>query len=203
MPSYIFWLVGSDIVNNLNQCYLTSSDNPTNHHIYEGIPETTATKNYIIPHDLNICNKVKDTLGPKVAVADGCIISPTKKAIIPLLKKLTEKDRLAFSCENLKSGSLISIGQLCDDDCIAIFTNYDVQIIWRNEILIRGKRTDNGLWKIPLSNNQPTLVSNTPETVAQELLKWILQKVNWLITTLQRYSIQKNLHYYELSAITR
>ena len=59
------WQDGSDIVNNLNQCYLTSSDNPTNQHIYEGIPDTAATKHYIIPHDLKICDKVKETLVPK------------------------------------------------------------------------------------------------------------------------------------------
>ena len=103
-----------------------------------------------------------------MAVAYGRIISPTKKAILPLSKKLTEKSRVAFSFDNLKSGSLISIGQLCDDDCIKIFTKYDVHIIRHNEILIRGKRTDNELWKIPLSNNQPTIVSNTPVTAAQK-----------------------------------
>ena len=68
----------------------------------------------------------------------------------------------------MKSGSLISIGKLYDDDCVVIFTKYDVHIIRRNEILIRVKQTDNGLWDIPLSNNQPTLVSNRPETVAEE-----------------------------------
>ena len=37
--THCFWITpklqgGSDIVNNLNQCYFTSSDNPTNQHIY-------------------------------------------------------------------------------------------------------------------------------------------------------------------------
>ena len=78
----------------------------------------------------------------------------------------------------LKSGSLISIGKLCDDYCIAIFTKYDVHIIRHNEILIRGKQTDNGLWKIPLSNNQPSLVSNTPETAAQKQVENKIIKVD-------------------------
>ena len=69
----------------------------------------------------------------KVAVADGHIISPTKKAILPLSKKLTEKARVAYSFDNLKRDSLISIRQLCDDDCIAIFTKYDVQKIKHND----------------------------------------------------------------------
>ena len=116
------WQDWSDIVNDLNQYYLTSSDNPNNKYIYEDIPYTAATKHYIIPQDINICDKVKDTLGPKLSVADGRIISPTKKAILPLLNKLTEKARVAFSFNNLKIGSLILIGKLCDDDCIAIFS---------------------------------------------------------------------------------
>ena len=144
---HCFWIPpklqdGSDIVNNLNQCYLTSYDNPKNQHIYEVIPDTAATKHYIIPPDLNICDKVEETLGPKVEVADGRIISPTKKSILPLSNRLNEKSRVAFSFDNLKSASLISIGKLCYDDCIAILTKYGVQIIRHNEILIRGKQTD-------------------------------------------------------------
>ena len=78
-----------------------------------------------------------------MAIADGRIIFPTKKAILPLSNKLTEKSRVVFSFDNLKSGSLISIGQLCDENCIAILSNYDFQIIQHNEILIKVKRTDN------------------------------------------------------------
>ena len=120
------WQDGSDIVINLNQYYFTLSDNHTNKYIYEGIPEMAATKHYIIPQDLNICDKVEDTLGTKVSVADGRKIYLTKKAILPLSNKLTEKSRVAFSFDNLKSGSLILIPQLCDDDCITIFSKCDV-----------------------------------------------------------------------------
>ena len=88
-----------------------------------------ATKHYIIPQYLNIYDTVEDTLGPKVSVADGRIISPTTKAIVPLLNKLTGKARVTFIFYNLKSGSLISIGQLCNEDFIEIFYKYDVQII--------------------------------------------------------------------------
>ena len=59
-------------------------------------------------------------------VAYGRIISPTKKAVLPLSNKLTEKSRIAFSFEILKSGSLISIRQLCNDDCVSMFSKYDV-----------------------------------------------------------------------------
>ena len=146
--------MGSDIDNRTNHsCYsIISSDNPLNTPNKVGIPDTAATKHYITEDVLDICTSVQDTIGPNVAVADGRIMVPTKKAILPLPAKLRDKAKIAFSFQNLKSGSLISIGQLCDDDCIAIFSRYDVQIIKDHQVLIKGKRTDNGLWNIPLSD---------------------------------------------------
>ena len=80
-----------------------------------------------------------------MAVADGRVMSPTKKAILPLSHKLTPKARVTFNFDNLQIVALISIGQLCDDDCIAIFSKYDVQIVKHNEIIIKGTQTINGL----------------------------------------------------------
>ena len=91
------------------------------------------------------------TNGPCVTVADGRIIVPTKKALLPLPIEFTRNAKIAYSFNNLQSGTLISIGQLCDDDCIAIFSKYDVKIIKNNKILIRGRRTQNGLWKMPIA----------------------------------------------------
>jgi hypothetical protein len=54
--------------------------------------------------------------------------------------------------DNLKSGSLISIGQLCDDDCVALFTKYNVKIYKNGHAIIVGQRNaTNGLWNIPLA----------------------------------------------------
>jgi hypothetical protein len=63
--------------------------------------------------------------------------------------------------DNLKSGSLISIGQLCNDKCVALFTKYDVKILKHGKVIITGKRNaKNGLWNIPLApkdNSSPTI----------------------------------------------
>ena len=89
--------------------------------MHYGIPDTLATKHYITEDTLQICKDVKDTIGPYVTVADGRIMAPTKKAQLPLPKEFTKHTRTAYSFNNLKSGTLISTGQLCDDDCIAFF----------------------------------------------------------------------------------
>jgi hypothetical protein len=46
---------------------------------------------------------------------------------------------------------LISFAQLCDDNCIAIFTKYDVKLLKNNEIIIKGTRMPNGLWSLPIN----------------------------------------------------
>ena len=52
--------------------------------------------------------------------------------------------------DSLKTGSTVSIGQLCDDDYISLFTKYDVKTIKNNKVIINGKRNNHGLWDIPL-----------------------------------------------------
>ena len=42
----------------------------------------------------------------------------------------------------------------CDNDCIAIFSRYNIKIMKNNQILIEGQRIDNGLWIIPLVNSE-------------------------------------------------
>ena len=54
--------------------------------------------------------------------------------------------------------SLISIGQLCDDDCIAIFSKNDLNIFKNNKLVLQGKRNKTGgLWNVPLA---PTIKSH-------------------------------------------
>ena len=54
-------------------------------------------------------------------VANDNTIALHSDAKIPLSDKLSQKVQHAFLFENLKIGAFISIGLLCDDDCIAFF----------------------------------------------------------------------------------
>jgi hypothetical protein len=54
--------------------------------------------------------------------------------------------------DDLKTGSLTSIGQLCDDDSVALFDKHNVKIYKNGRAIIVGTRnTTNGLWNIPLA----------------------------------------------------
>jgi hypothetical protein len=79
----------------------------------------------------------------------------TLRGQLPLSKQLSSTAQTAFVLDDLKTGTLISLAQLCDDDCIAIFNKYEVKIMKNNEIIIQGSRMPNGLWSLPLSNPSP------------------------------------------------
>jgi hypothetical protein len=72
---------------------------------------------------------------------------------LPLLRHLSLDAKDAFVLNNLKTGTLISLAKLCDDDCIAIFTKYNVKITKKAKVLITGVRSPNGLWSIPLERH--------------------------------------------------
>ena len=79
--------------------------------------------------------------------------------LVPLVKELSTKAKVGHIFDSLlqSGGSLISIGQLCNNDCVALFTKYDIKIYKDGKVIIVGEYNDtNGLWDIPLAP-KPTL----------------------------------------------
>ena len=64
---------------------------------------------------------------------------------------------MAYIHPSLQSASLISIGQLCDDGCTAIFDKTKLEVKKNNRIIIKGQRNyDDGLWDISLGTQPKT-----------------------------------------------
>ena len=89
--------------------------------------------------------------GPTVLSASGEVMTSTLHGTLPLSPLLSDVAQSAFVLDNLRTGTLVSLSQLCDDDCIAIFSKLDVKIVKKGIVLITGRRTSNGLWTIPLA----------------------------------------------------
>ena len=53
---------------------------------------------------------------------------------LSLSPKLSLPAQNAFVLDGLKTGTLISLAQLCNDYCIAIFDKYDVKILKHDEV---------------------------------------------------------------------
>eukprot|EP00957_Ditylum_brightwellii_P123624 9425257-Ditylum_brightwellii.AAC.1 len=86
-----------------------------------------------------------------------------------------------------KSGSLLSVGQLCDDRCVGVLTKNKVCILKEDKIstqtfvnnsklILDGNRDpNNGLWLIPLQENEPIYCTNNVYelTTNQDLVKYL------------------------------
>jgi hypothetical protein len=88
--------------------------------------------------------------GPHVLSASGDVMSSTLCGILPLSPHLSSTAQSAFVLDDLRTGTLVSLAQLCDDDCVAIFTRLGVKILKHNTVLITGSCTPNRLWSITL-----------------------------------------------------
>ena len=60
----------------------------------------------------------------------------THKVQLPLSQDLLLESQTGYMLNGLSTGSLVSIGQLCDDDCIALFHKYYVKIIKKGKLII-------------------------------------------------------------------
>ena len=99
------------------------------------------------------CQNIRPTTNPiKVIVAQGATMTSTHEGdiLIPDLPPEACKAHLFKELEH-GSGSLVSLGQLCDSRCHATFTATLVQVFYKNKCILTGHRTPiTGLWHIPI-----------------------------------------------------
>ena len=85
---------------------------------------------------------------------------------IPISNKdLSSSAQSGHILDNIKTGSLISIVKLCDDNCAATFTKKYVHIVKNGHLLIKvTQNKSNGFVHIPLSQQNQFPLSNTATT---------------------------------------
>ena len=85
--------------------------------------------------------------GPKAVLPNNITIAASAQGDLPLHQCLTPK---ALVYPHLKSESLLSIGQLCDDGCVAVFDKEKLNIYKQKELILKGIRNkQDGLWDVP------------------------------------------------------
>ena len=125
------------------------------------ISYTGATSHYTQSSRQYVCtDNQKTTTSPTVRLDNGNAMTATQSVKIPLSTQLSKSATHGHVLDHLKNGSLISIGQLSNDDCAAIITKYHVQIIKNSHIIIKGTRNNtDGLWNIPITPKPSTTPS--------------------------------------------
>ena len=79
--------------------------------------DSAASSHYWRPEDTIILDNIKKCKGPSVLLPNNELISSTKKGQLPLSNALSHNAQTAMILLKLASFLLISLGQLCDDNC--------------------------------------------------------------------------------------
>ena len=118
--------------------------------------DTGASSTFLKPeHQQYLHNPVQLTNGPRVHLPDNTTLTPTLKGTITLNDSLPIN---SFLLPGMKNESLLSIGQLCDQGCIAMFTKNNLQIFQNNKKILHGRRNStDGLWDVPLQHKKQTI----------------------------------------------
>ena len=113
--------------------------------------DTGASAHYIKNDDKSFLLNVQPSLHPKqVQLPDETIIESTHDATLPI-NGISNFAKEATIFPDLTSASLLSIGQLCNDDCTAIFTKQNMKVIKNEKVILHGTRNlSDGLWDVPL-----------------------------------------------------
>ena len=114
--------------------------------------DSGATSHFIRFEDTLSClNNVESYRGPEVMLPDAGTITPPLKGQLFLSNKLSKQAQTATALSALKSSSLISLGQLCDDNCTVILDNHKLLAIKKDKIILQGRKNYlDGLWNIPI-----------------------------------------------------
>eukprot|EP00957_Ditylum_brightwellii_P163565 12453605-Ditylum_brightwellii.AAC.1 len=84
--------------------------------------DTGATRHYwTLKHD-NVLEDVQNIHnGPRVTLPDSTTTQANKKGTIPLHPALSTEATMVHAFLHLTNAALLSVIQLCDDDCVAFF----------------------------------------------------------------------------------
>ena len=123
-------------------------------------PDTGASRHFLKPDHASCLSKLTHIYnGPKALLPNNTMISPSSQGFLPF-SELSKSATKALVYPNLKNESLLSIGQLCDDNCRAIFEKDIMYITKENKIILQGKRNQfDGLWDIILPSKVPSKIT--------------------------------------------
>ena len=150
-----------------NICQQTSTEIPPSEHTVICKADSGATRNYFTENESYVLNdqQVIEN-GPKVGLPNGATLVSYLRGNIPFNKILTSEAMQAHVFKGLTNSSLISIGQLCDDGCVAVFDKKMLHVFKKGDVVLTGTRNSyDGLWDITITKN--TGRSEIPPTTTE------------------------------------
>ncbi len=139
---------------NINKLPITSSSSVVHHNTSSPSPiakeDSGATHHYLSPVHQHLLDSITSSSGPSVILPDNSVVTTTTKGILPLSGSLTSDAQTAHVIPALHT-SLISSGQLADDDCFILLNKRFLAVFKHFKFILTGVRNPtDGLWDIPL-----------------------------------------------------
>ena len=107
------------------------------------IADTGAKSHYTQSSRQSLCtDHQKTTTVQTLYLSNGNTMKSTHSVKTPLSTQISKSATHCHVLDHLKTGSLISTGQLCDNDYASIFTKYHVHVIKYGHIIIKGTRNN-------------------------------------------------------------
>lgn len=101
--------------------------------------DCTASHHYVRPSDVNVLTNVRKYAGQSVTLPDGDKIAPSHQGELPV-QGLSQEARTATVLPRLKSSTLLSLGQLCDDGCSILLTKTHLYGTKDKRVILAGTR---------------------------------------------------------------
>ena len=137
--------------------------------------DSAASNHYFTLRDATVLNSVRtEPIGTSVILPDQSSLTSVASAHLPLSTEFTPAATHTEIFDNLQS-SLISLGQLCDDNCTVVLNKEKLFAIKNDRVVLRGERSKSGdgLWDIPISQE----ISNAlPSPISSTALNVIIRK---------------------------
>ena len=113
--------------------------------------DSAASGHYWQEKDVKVLSKIKDIIGPSVLLPNEDTVDVTSQGQLPLSPLFSSRAKKAIILPGLKSASLISIGQLCDDNCTVLLNKRKLLAIKEKQVILEGSRNySDGLWDITI-----------------------------------------------------
>ena len=125
--------------------------------------DTGASQHYFRNQDTAALENLQPvSFGPVVNLPDSTSIQAQKQGNVLLHPSLSHNATTSHVFNHLTNASLLSIGQLCDDDCIATFQKKLLHIYKNRICILTGTRNgQDGLWDISLPVSESTNVNTS------------------------------------------
>jgi hypothetical protein len=124
--------------------------------------DSGASKHYFKENDKHVLNNPStDNHGPTVLLPNDDSMTSTSSGLLPFQSSLSKSACKTHIFKDLQSSSLISLGQLCDDNCTVTLTKNLLRVTKNNQVIMRGIRNpSDGLWDIPITTRSISNSSN-------------------------------------------